>query len=328
MSRAARILVVDDDAIIREMIGSILDVEGYRVILAEDGNQALEILAVTVPDLILLDVMMPGLDGNEVCRRLKSDPSRSFIPIIMLTALGQAEQRVRGLELGADDYLAKPFYLEELLARVRAQLRRSGQINTNPLTGLPGNLVIEAEVSARLLKQQSPLSMLYCDLDNFKAFNDAYGFARGDDVIRFTAGVLVEAVEKHGNPDDFVGHIGGDDFVVLSTPNKAEAIARDIIERFDRGAPEFYSPEDRQRGYTTVVDRRGQMRRFPLVSVSIGIVTPARRGVDTYLAAAKLASEAKQVAKRQTGSALFMDRRGKLPNGGLGAKGWGEKGKR
>ena len=316
MSRAVRILVVDDDAVIREMIGSILEVEGYRVLMAENGDQSLQMLAITVPDLILLDVMMPGLDGNEVCRRLKSDPSRSFIPIIMLTALGQAEQRVRGLELGADDYLSKPFYIEELLARVRAQLRRSGQINANPLTGLPGNLVIEAEVSARLLKRQPPLSMLYCDLDNFKAFNDVYGFARGDDVIRLMAGILVEAVEKHGNADDFVGHVGGDDFVVLSTPNKAEAIARHIIDRFDRGAPDFYSPEDRQRGYTTVVDRRGQPQQFPLVSVSIGIVTPARRGVDTYLATAKLASEAKHVAKRQVGSSFFIDRRGKLPNRG------------
>ena len=232
-----RILVVDDDPDILQFVRLNLELDGFEVDLAGGGREALELAAAAPPDLMLLDVMMPEIDGLTVLRRLRSDPGTSSIPVIILTARSLAEDRVKGLDLGADDYITKPFDLEELIARVRTVLRRSQQMrDLSPLTGLPGNFRITAKLE-ECIDRQLDIALIHADLDNFKAFNDHYGFMRGDSVIKFTAKVLIDAAEKLDDPIGFVGHIGGDDFVAIVHTDNLKPFCDEVAVRFDDGVP-------------------------------------------------------------------------------------------
>ncbi len=180
--------------------------------------------------------------------------------------------------------------------------------NANPLTKLPGNLVIETEIERRLGLGE-PLAVLYVDLDHFKAFNDKFGFEAGDRIIQFTAEVMRDAVAFMDQPGDFIGHIGGDDFIIVTDPTSAERLCRDVIRRFDADIPYFYPEDDRQRGYFISVDRQGQVQRFSLCSVSIAVITNEQRRIPDFLALSSLAAEVKKVAKGIEGSSFARDRR-------------------
>jgi diguanylate cyclase (GGDEF)-like protein len=302
------ILVVDDDVDIVRFVEMNLRLEGYRVLIARDGAEALEIVSTDLPDLILLDVMMPGLDGIEVTRRLRADSRTSTLPIIMLTAKTMTADRVLGLTAGADDYIIKPFDTLELVARVRSTLRRNAEARAmSPLTGLPGNIRIEDEIAGRV-SSGSPFAVAYLDLDNFKAFNDAHGFLRGDKVILLLAKALRKAVEG-ADPPVFIGHVGGDDFVLVSRPEQVEELARAAVEAFDRDVPALHDPADVARGHLEIVDRQGLMRSFPLVSLSVGVATSERRQFGDYREVVVVATEMKGVAKGESGSAIAVDRR-------------------
>src|SRR5690606_26709342 len=156
---------------------------------ANDGDQLVRMAQDTVPDLILVDLMMPLMDGFEAIRQLRNDTRTSHLPMIILTARSASSEVVVGFDSGADDYIVKPYDIDVLLARIRSHLRRAAKLPVrNPLTGLPGNVLLQAEIE-RQLTQRTPFSLIYIDLDNFKAFNDAYGFARGDRAIHMLAGV-------------------------------------------------------------------------------------------------------------------------------------------
>jgi diguanylate cyclase (GGDEF)-like protein len=302
------ILVVDDDVDIVRFVEMNLRLEGYRVLIARDGAEALELVSTDLPDLILLDVMMPGLDGIEVTRRLRADSRTSTLPIIMLTAKTMTADRVLGLTAGADDYIIKPFDTLELVARVRSTLRRNAEARAmSPLTGLPGNIRIEDEIAGRVTSG-SPFAVAYLDLDNFKAFNDAHGFLRGDKVILLLAKALRHAVEG-ADPPVFIGHVGGDDFVLVSRPEQVEELARATVEAFDRDVPALHDAADIARGHLEIVDRQGVMRSFPLVSLSVGVATSERRQFGDYREVVVVATEMKGVAKGEAGSAIAVDRR-------------------
>src|SRR5215211_6720402 len=182
-----------------------------------------------VPDLVLIDLMMPQMDGYEAIRQLRNDTRTAHLPMLILTAKSTLDDVVTGFETGADDYITKPFNIPELLARIKGHLRRASQQPVrNPLTGLPGNVLLTEELKYRL-KRPDRFAYLYVDLDNFKAFNDTYGPARGDRVIKLLAEVLVEQVQAHGSGNDFIGHIGGDDFAVLTGPDILDDLCQSII---------------------------------------------------------------------------------------------------
>lgn len=304
-----RILVVDDDPDILQFVEMNLDMEGFETQTAMSGKTALEVARERPPDLVLLDVMMPEMDGLTVLRRLRSSPATSSIPVILLTAKALAEDRVRGLDLGADDYITKPFDIEELLARVKAVLRRAQQMrDLSPLTGLPGNFRISRELEQRVTDGAS-FAIVHADLDNFKSFNDHYGFMRGDSVIKYTAQVLLEAGEASQDPDVFVGHVGGDDFVAVLDPTYVEEFCKAVVSGFDQGVLEFYDTADALQGYIEVTDRRGERHASPISSISMGVATNVIRPIKSEWEASAIASEMKEYAKRQPGSSYQIDRR-------------------
>jgi len=303
------ILVVDDDPDIARFVEVNLRSAGFDVVVAPDGEEALVKADEIRPDLVLLDVMMPRIDGFEVAQRLRRNPRTANTCIIMLTAKAQSSDKVLGLTAGADDYIIKPFDPIELLARVKTTLRRArDNRNLSPLTGLPGNIQIEDEVQRRVEESQS-FALLTCDLDNFKAYNDHYGFLQGDRVIQATARILQDAVEEYSRAEGFVGHVGGDDFVLVVSPDAAEDVAKRIIVQFDREATNHYDRGDVERGFIEVEDRQGNPQKFPVISISIGIATTATRSFSHYGEAIAVGAEMKQVAKRQPRSAYAIDRR-------------------
>lgn len=304
-----KVLVVDDDPDITKFIEVSLARAGYEVAVAHDGHEALDLVAAERPDLVLLDLMLPTIDGFEVAAELRRRVRLAGMGIIVVTARSLSEDHLRGLALGVDDYIVKPFEPELLVARVRAALRRLREMRSlSPLTGLPGTVLIEEEVR-RYLERELPFALLYTDLDHFKVLNDTKGWDVGDRVILTAAGVLDEAVRRLGGPDAFVGHIGGDDFVALVGPEVAEEVARRVCERFDEEVRAFYAPEELERGYVEAIDRRGRSVRHPLVAISVGIATTAVRAFTGFSEVVAVATEMKQAAKRAEGSCYAIDRR-------------------
>lgn len=303
------ILVADDDEDIVRFVEVNLRLEGFNVHTVSDGEQALQAAYELMPELVLLDVMMPKLDGFEVCQRLRSDTRTKHLSVIMLTAKSLSADKVVGLTAGADDYMIKPFDPIELVARVKSALRRSKTMRgLNPLTQLPGNVEVQEQLSKRVESGQ-PFALLYVDLDNFKSFNDHYGFLRGDEVIKLLASCAREAIEAHGGFGSFLGHIGGDDFVAIVSPDDAEVLAGDLIDRWDKAILARYDPDDAERGYVEVADRKGVLHRFPIVTVSVGIATNSHRPISSHWEASEIAAEMKSFAKRENRSTYAIDRR-------------------
>jgi diguanylate cyclase (GGDEF)-like protein len=306
---AETILVVDDDPDITRFIELNLRDAGYHVAVAGDGEEALLKIGELNPDLVVLDVMMPKVDGFQVAEHLRQSARRGNISIIMLTAQGLPEQRVRGLTMGVDDYIVKPFDPVILLARVRATLMRAREMrNVSPTTGLPGSMLIEQEVMRRIHNGDG-FALLYCDLDHFKAFNDKKGWDLGNRVIETAAASIHASIVRFAGRDGFIGHIGGDDFVALVPPQVAETAAEWICRRFDERILDFYSFEEQEFGCIEVFDRNGEPQQYPFVGISIGIASSSVRSFTHYAEAVSAATEMKQYAKGRVGSTYALDRR-------------------
>ena len=306
---AESVLVVDDDPDVARFVEVNLRSAGYDVTVASNGEEGLNRAIELRPDLVLLDVMMPKLDGFEVAQRLRRDPRTSSSSIIMLTAKALSSDKVLGLSSGADDYIIKPFDPVELLARVKGTLRRAREMRAlSPLTGLPGNIRVQEEIRRRV-SEEEPFALLYADLDHFKAYNDHYGFVRGDRAIQALARLVTETVHEVAGPTGFIGHVGGDDFIVIVLPELAEDMAAKLCSRFDALSASLYDPADGERGNIEVKDRQGNLRTFPLLTLSVGVATTQNRRFGHFGEAVAVATEMKQFAKREPGSSFAVDRR-------------------
>jgi diguanylate cyclase (GGDEF)-like protein len=304
-----RILLVDDDPDILDVLEITLSEENYEILKASDGEEALCIIKSKPLDLVLLDYNIPRMNGRQVCLEVKKDLLLSHLPIIMVTGKGELDDKIGGINAGADDYIVKPFEPKELLARIRMILRRTQRdLEANPLTRLPGNISILNELSKRL-ESKGLFAVCYLDLDKFKTYNDTYGFEHGDDVIRETARILLRAIEECGNPDDFVGHIGGDDFVVVTSTQASEKVCQRIIDDFEKTVPSFYNETDRKNGYIIAKDRQGKEQKIPLLSVSIGIVTNEARKIEHVAQIGEIGAELKSYAKNLERSNYIKDKR-------------------
>ncbi|UCF04898.1 MAG: response regulator [bacterium] len=303
------ILVVDDEEHIRRILKFQLQKSGYSVITAENGEIALQLARCESPDLMILDLMMPKVDGFEVCKQIRQNYQTSHIPIIMLTAKSDLPDKIKGLQDGANDYLIKPYSNEELLIRVRNVLDWSlKQKEANPLTGLAGNRAIEKELQRRIESKEA-FAFLYMDIDNFKAYNDYYGYQKGDAAILFLADIITEAVNSLGGSSDFVGHIGGDDFVIITSVARAEFISRHIIDEFDKGSLVLLNEEDIRKGYFEVRNRLGEIKRVPLMSLTIALVIDEGQRLKHFAQVSDIASELKKFGKGMTGSVVVRERR-------------------
>jgi diguanylate cyclase (GGDEF)-like protein len=306
---AIKIIIADDDPDIRDVLKLTLSEENYEIIEAQNGEEALQAIHTKSPDLVLLDYQMPIMNGREVCRLVKKDLLLRHLPVIMVTGKGEISDKIEGIDAGADDYIVKPFEPKELLARIRMIIRRTERdLEANPLTRLPGNVSILNELSRRLESKQL-FAVSYVDLDKFKSYNDTYGFEHGDEVIRETARILIRSVQEAGKPDDFIGHIGGDDFVVVSALESADAICQKIIEIFEKTVPFFYNELDRQKGFILAHDRQGKAQKVPLLSVSIGVVTNEFRKIDHVAQVGEIGAELKGYAKSLERSNYVKDKR-------------------
>ena len=267
------LLFADDNEDMRHMVRDLLESSGHEIGLAADGPSALASVKEREPDLLILDLNMPGLSGYEVCRAVKRNPGTARVPVLMLTSQSSVEHKLEGFDAGADDYLPKPFDARELRARVAALLRLvRREADRNPTSGLPGGHAIEEELNGRVARKET-FAVCYIDLDNFKPFADHFGFSVADDVIRDTGNAIRRAVSAVGASDDFVGHIGGDDFIVVTSPGRADAVAQECAARFRDVVARAVGEEAMLIGNFTEVDREGILRTMPLACLSAAILT-------------------------------------------------------
>ncbi len=270
--------------------GYVIDVQP-----AQKGLQ--EHILRSVPNILILDMDSLGERALRITEALKENPMTFTMPITIIIGRKSLEGEIKALEAGAEDYLNKPFAPEILVARVETALRRNTRLQiSNPLTGLPGSIYIEEQIMRRV-DAGLPLAVCYADLDNFKAFNDKYGYARGDNIIRITATILNESVVMYGRKGDFVGHIGGDDFILVVDYHCADPICTYITNSFDTLIPFQYDEEDMAKGYIEAQSRQHQPVQFPIMTISIGVVTNQYRRLDNFLKISELSAEMKEYAK-------------------------------
>lgn len=304
-----KVLVVDDNRLTLNIVRSNLQAAGYQVVTAGSGLDALKQVEKEIIHLILLDVIMPDMDGFEVIRQLRNNTRTSHIPIVLVSSRASLADKVHGFEAGADDYITKPFELPELLARVMAHLRSARRARSvSPLTGLPGNIRIEDELKARV-ESGDRFAVLYIDMDNFKAYNDAYGFLQGDEAIKLLARTMEDVAGALGYPEDLIGHIGGDDFVVVTRPDVVDAVCSELISRFDRAIKLMYDPADRERNCVIITDRDGREVSYPIISLSIGVISNEHRLISSHWEVGEIAAGVKHKAKSLPGSVYVKDER-------------------
>jgi diguanylate cyclase (GGDEF)-like protein len=309
-----KLLIADDDPEMGKMLKRAFSLDSWDVELANNGDTALSLVLEHQPDIIILDINMPGKSGNEVLKKLRETSKMSAIPIVMLTGLSETSDKVNSFNKGADDYITKPFILDELKMQINAIYNRNKKaISSNPLTKLPGAPAIAEETMERLDKEEK-LSYMYIDIDNFKAYNDAYGHINGDEAITTLAQILEKVRQKFSLEDIFIGHIGGDDFTLIAKASKAEEIASYLTHEFDKNAPLLYKKEDRNAGFIHARTREGDKKKFSIITISIAIATNEYIQFYHHAQMADTASQIKKYLKlnRNRGKSAFMkDRRRK-----------------
>ena len=285
-----RLLIVEDDVDINTMLRIFFGSQGYDVDTAFRGMEALEKTRQVMPHLIVLDIMLPDIDGYEVCSNLRKNARTSHIPVIFLTQKDERSDKLKGLELGADNYITKPFDIEELKLYVQNSLARSERESlTDPQSGLPAGRLIEDQL--RRIIRLKDWSFLDIKINFFDAFKDVYGFIAANDVLRFTAMLLGEVVDKYGTPSDFIGHAGGENFVIISAPAVAQQVAQVVKTRFESEVQTHYNFMDRQQGFILAPDETGKMEKMPMMTISSGMVSPATHSFADIREITELAAE-------------------------------------
>ena len=289
----SRLLVVEDDVDIANMLKIYFSSMEFEVDIVHRGSDALERTKHVLPHLIVLDIMLPDIDGYEVCRNLRTSTRTSHIPVIFLTQKDERSDKLQGLELGADDYITKPFDIEELKLRVQGAIRRSERESlTDPRSGLPAGRLIEEQLR-RIIREQN-WALLDLRLNHFDAFKDVYGFVAGDDVMRFAAMMIGEVVDEVGTRNDFIGHAGGDNFIVITTDDAALRIKQRVKERFAAEIQSHYNFIDRQQGFMQAPKADGGMEKVPFMTMSVGIVSPSQQSFADIREITELAADARR----------------------------------
>jgi PleD family two-component response regulator len=292
----SRLLIVEDDIDIANMLEIYFGGLHYEVDIASRGSEALEKTRQRLPHLIVLDIMLPDIDGYEVCRTLRTYTRTSHIPVIFLTQKDERSDKLQGLELGADDYITKPFDIEELRLRVYNAIARSERESlTEPHTNLPSGQLIEEQL--REIIQREGWAFIDIRLDQFDSFKEAYGFVASDNILRFTAMLIGEVVDEFGTINDFVGHTGNDHFVIITSEDCSANVREKLVERFTEEIVTHYNYLDRQKGYIEFSGNGGKTEQSPIISISIGVVSPEGHGFTDIREITELAAEARRMEK-------------------------------
>lgn len=309
MNKDIKILLALPDLKLREILIYLLKAWDYNVAIIEEGADVVEYLKSYNPNLIIIDASFENKGGLKICKAIKDDFLTSYTPTIVLIDKKQLRRDLLSIEQGVDDYLIKPPDPIDLEIRIVLALRSAAHhFNANALTRLPGNKLIEKALTEKI-ESRTPFSFHYLDIDNFKSYNDKYGYMRGNQVIIETARIISKNVKMYGANEDFVGHIGGDDFVVITVPDKAELIAKRTIEDFDYMVPAHYSDSDTKAGFIVAKDRKGRMANIPLMSLSIAIVNNKLHEISNLLELMDITTELKNYLKGISGSNFMMNRR-------------------
>lgn len=289
----ARLLIVEDDFDIQNMLRIYFTGQDYEVDTAGRGSEALEKTRQNLPHLIVLDIMLPDIDGFEVCRILRTNTRTSHVPIIFLTQKDERSDKLQGLELGADDYITKPFDIEELKLRVQRAIQRAEQQSlTDPRSGLPSGRLIEEQL--RRIIRQEDWALMDIRINHYEPFKEVYGFVAGDDVLRFTAMLMGEVVDDVGTPQDFIGHAGGDNFIIVTQEKIVQSLADRLVERFGTEVLSHYNFMDRDQGFIVTTNKNGEAVRTPLMSLAVGMVSPSQYQFADIREITELAADARR----------------------------------
>ncbi len=292
----SRLLIVEDDIDIANMLEIYFGGLHYEVDIASRGSEALEKTRQRLPHLIVLDIMLPDIDGYEVCRTLRTYTRTSHIPVIFLTQKDERSDKLQGLELGADDYITKPFDIEELRLRVYNAIARSERESlTEPHTNLPSGQLIEDQL--RQIIHKEGWALIDIRLSHFDAFKEAYGFVASDNILRYTAMLIGEVIDEFGTINDFVGHTGNDHFVIITTEECSTAIRENVVERFSEEILSHYNYLDRQKGYIQYSGAGEVTEQSPVISISIGVISPAEHEFTDIREITELAADARRRQK-------------------------------
>lgn len=302
------IYIIDDDdssiVVFKELFKN--DAE-YKFINIK--SEEIDVALKNIPSIIIINEDAVDRDVVELCQQIRNDEDNTITPVIVVSSNMEKEHRLKIFKEAVEYYIKKPVDEEYLYYTVK-NLSRLLTINRriSPLTGLPGNVQIHAELKKRLLNKES-FAVMYLDLDNFKAYNDVYGFLKGDEIIVYTAETISRILHRNYNDGVFVGHIGGDDFVGIVPDINCESVCQEILANYDSKVSGFYTDEDNEKGYIEVENRKGVVEQFPLTSLSIGVVICDPGRFHNILEIGEVGAQVKHVAKSIMGSSYAIDRR-------------------
>ena len=306
----SKILLVDDDVDLAELIQTKLNAEGHQTFVINTGDGAFEYAKQVKPDICILDIMLPGTTGYQICRKLRRDPELYRVAVLILTALGEEPEILHGIEQGADDYLVKPFKLERLMDKLASLNALLQSVDTrNRITNLPGTDAIKREINHQLARGTA-ISAVYIDIIGFKQYVQHRGPEGMNQALEFMAKLLVSLTRDMGIYECFLAHMGGEHFVVLLKLEDHDRFVNSLIATFDHSIKKLYSPQEADRGYITVVDKKGEESRCRLMRLSVGVAHTQYRNFKSAKKMFEVLAQVRQMAQpRNDTSVAFIDRR-------------------
>jgi len=272
MSKGTVLLILADDLNLNLLRAYFAAVD-YTVLTAQTKDEALALTRQALPQAVIIDLDVPGLEVVDLCKEIRATPRTRHIHITLLTPQARRDDRLQALSSGADEFMAKPVDAEELGLRLRNALRRAQFQNLlDPVTGLPGPRLVEDQLR-EVLRRSDEWALLRLSLRGFKAFTTLNGFLAGEEVLRFAAQLFSQTLEQFGSPQDFLGHAGGDNFVIVTTPDRVEALRGSLTERFNSGVLAHYSFREREQGYLVLKAADGAAEQAPLMTLAAQLVT-------------------------------------------------------
>ena len=285
-----RVLIIEDESEIRQMLVFLLDQAGFTSVAVESVEEGLKVLDGPLPQIVLVDWMLPGKSGIDFVRSLRADELTKDLPVIMLTAKTEEDDKLKGLDTGADDYITKPFDIEELKLRVRTSINKHKRLNlTDPISGLPSSRLIEDQL--RNLMRSEGWTYLQISIEHLSAFKDVYGFVASDEVLRFSALLLNEIDDNLGTFNDFIGHASSDTFVLITMANNVQPLVEQLRQRFKDEIVAHYNFMDREQGGVTMPD--GSLA--PLMHLSIGLVAQSMQQFSDIREITEMAAELRRL---------------------------------